>query len=917
MICCLLSFGENVSPDNARNNPGVVQRQIVSSGPQQGLFQELFESSPDALVATGPAGVILEVNGQFERLFGYHRREVVGENVSVLMPERFRGGHAEHLRSYLAAPRLRPMGVGLELYARRKDGTEFPVDIMLNALHMGPEPIVLAVVRDVSERKRLEAERDQQAALNREQAALLEVAHDAIMVRDLESRITFWNRGAEVRYGWSREEALGNVTHTLLETTFPQPFHEVEAQLRGQGYWEGELVHSTKDKRRITVASRQVLQRDHAGRPTAILEINNDITERRRAQDALQLSEERLRAMVESVKDYAIFILDPRGYVTSWNAGAERIKGYRTDEIVGQHFSKFYLQEDIDRGKPDHELKIAAATGRFEDEGWRLRKDGSRFWANVIVSALRDSAGNLRGFSKVTRDFTERKQAEEALLLQVTNTLVSNLDISRLLAAISASIRQVASYDYCGLTLFDVSSGQLRIHTLEAPSGRKVPPDGTPIAISGSPAGWAFTSREPIVLNHVAQQGDDFSPADLKRLTDLDIHCACWIPLINRGRPLGTLMVGKIAEAPFTEKDVRLLSHVGAQIAIAIDNAETYRQVTEARERLQEEKAYLEEELRTEYDFEEIVGESHALKRVLKQVETVAPTDATVLILGETGTGKELIARAIHSLSGRRERTFVRLSCAAIPGGLLESELFGHEKGAFTGAITQKIGRLELAHRGTLFLDEVGDIPLELQPKLLRALQEKEFERLGSTRTIPVDVRLIAATNRDLAAMVQAREFRSDLFYRLKVFPIEIPPLRMRSDDIPILVHHFVAKHARRMNRVIETIPAEAMQALQRWRWPGNVRELENLLERAVILSNGPVLRVPLSELTTPEAAEFPAGPAASSSLEATEREHILKVLRETQGLIAGPEGAAARLGLKRTTLNSKMRKLGISRQDV
>ncbi len=759
---------------------------IESSGV---LFQELFESSPDALVVTGAGGVILEVNGQFEKVFGYSRSEIAGQNVGILVPERFRSSHAAHLRNYFAEPRLRPMGQGLELYARRKDGTEFPADIMLNSLHMGAEQVGLAVVRD--------------------------------------------------------------------------------------------------------------------------------ITARKQAQEALQLSEERLRAMVESVKDYAIFTLDPQGYVTSWNPGAERIKGYRAGEIIGQHFSKFYLQEDLDRGKPDYELKVAAATGRFEDEGWRLRKDGSRFWANVIISPLRDSAGNLRGFSKVTRDFTERKQAEEALLLQVTNTLVTNLDIGRLMAAVSASIRQVASYDYAGLALFDSSTGQLRIHALESPSGRKQSPDGTPIALSGSPAGQAFNTREPVVLNHIRQEADNFDAEHIKRLTDLGVSSACWLPLINRGRPLGTLMLGKLVESAFTDKDVRLLSHVAGQIAIAIDNAETYRQVIEARERLREEKAYLEEELRTEYDFEEIVGESNALKRVLKQIETVAPTDATVLILGETGTGKELVARAIHSLSSRRDRTFVKLNCAAIPSGLLESELFGHEKGAFTGAISQKIGRLELAHRGTLFLDEVGDIPLELQPKLLRALQEKEFERLGSTRTIPVDVRLIAATNRDLAAMVQAREFRSDLFYRLKVFPIEVPPLRTRADDIPILVHHFVSRHARRMNKVIETIPPETMRALERWSWPGNIRELENLLERAVILSNGPVLRVPLAELTLPESPEPAQGPEALASLEATEREHIIKVLRETKGVIAGRDGAAARLGLKRTTLNSKMRKLKISRHDI
>jgi formate hydrogenlyase transcriptional activator len=768
-----------------------VRQQVAGSHSDQALFEALFEASPDALVALAPNGSIAEVNAQFEKVFGYKRDEVLGENVSLLVPERFRGAHGAYVRGYFVQPRLRPMGAGMELYGRRKDGSEFPVDIMLNMLALGQRVLVLAVVRDISERKE--------------------------------------------------------------------------------------------------------------------------------AQAALRLSEERLRALVESVRDYAIFTLDPEGKIMSWNPGAERIKGYRGEEIIGQHFSKFYLQEDLDRGKPDYELQIAAATGRFEDEGWRIRKDGSRFWANVIISALRDSDGRLRGFSKVTRDFTERKQAEEALLLQVTNALVSNLDIHRLLAAVSASIRQVAAYDYSGLMLFDGSIGQLRMHMLEAPSGRKLPPEGTTIAIATSPAGRAFSTREPVVMNHLGREEEErYGVADIKRLKDMAIKVACWVPLINRGRPLGTLGVAKLTEDPFTDKDVRLLSHVAGQIAIAIDNAETYRQVIEARERLKEEKAYLEEELRTEYNFEEIVGESTALKRVLKQVETVAPTDATVLILGETGTGKELIARAIHALSGRHDRTFVKLNCAAIPSGLLESELFGHEKGAFTGAISQKVGRLELAHRGTLFLDEVGDIPLELQPKLLRALQEKEFERLGSTRTIPVDVRLIAATNRDLAAMVNAREFRSDLFYRLKVFPIELPPLRMRAEDIPILVHHFVSRHARRMNKVIENIPPEAMQALQRWTWPGNIRELENLLERAVILSNGPTLRVPLAELASPTAQKAASAETVeSSSLEATEREHILKVLRETQGVISGPDGAAARLGLKRTTLNSKMRKLGISRHDI
>jgi PAS domain S-box-containing protein len=350
----------------------------------------------------------------------------------------------------------------------------------------------------------------------------------------------------------------------------------------------------------------------------------------------------------------------------------------------------------------------------------------------------------------------------------------------------------------------------------------------------------------------------------------------------------------------------------GPVVLSVIRDLSQKKEAEEALRRSEEEKRYLEEELITTHHFEEIVGESSGLKRVLKHVETVAPTDATVLILGETGTGKELIARAIHNLSPRRDRAFVKLNCSAIPAGLLESELFGHEKGAFTGAIAQKIGRLELAHLGTLFLDEIGDLPLELQPKILRALQEKEFERLGSTRTIPVNVRLVAATNRNLAKMVEQREFRSDLYYRLRVFPVEVPPLRERLEDIPLLVKYFVNQHARHMNRLIKTIPPKTMEALTHWRWPGNVRELENFMERAVILSPGPVLRAPLAELEL--SAEPDNGPTAN--LHDAEREHILRVLREAKGMISGRGGAAERLGLKRTTLNSKLKKLGIKRSD-
>jgi formate hydrogenlyase transcriptional activator len=383
------------------------------------------------------------------------------------------------------------------------------------------------------------------------------------------------------------------------------------------------------------------------------------------------------------------------------------------------------------------------------------------------------------------------------------------------------------------------------------------------------------------------------------------------VPLIAHDRKLGFLGVGSFREDAFSEADQELLGHIANQIAIAVENALAYREIETLKNKLASEKLYLEDEIRTEHNFEELIGESQTFRRILKQVETVAPTDSTVLICGETGTGKELIARAIHDLSARRERTLVKINCAAIPTGLLESELFGHEKGAFTGAISQRIGRFELANRGTLFLDEVGDIPPELQPKLLRVLQEQEFERLGSTRTQKVDVRLIAATNCDLEQMVADKKYRSDLYYRLNVFPITIPALRQRREDIPVLARFFTQKYARRLKKQITAIPAEAMAALTSYQWPGNVRELEHFIERAVILTKGSDLEISLAELKSSE----PAATTELTTLHEAEREHILRALEETNWVVGGQGGAAARLGMKRTTLQSKMQKLGISRQ--
>jgi formate hydrogenlyase transcriptional activator len=497
----------------------------------------------------------------------------------------------------------------------------------------------------------------------------------------------------------------------------------------------------------------------------------------------------------------------------------------------------------------------------------------------------------------------QRESDRLKLLLDMTNTLVSNLELRDLLRAVAASIRQVMHFDGVAVWLPDAEQIQLRQLAVDLPESKGFLTEDFVQPVEGSPIGRVFTTGKSAAVNVTNEQTPEARAEGLKSIYAL--------PLISRSRTLGVLALARRDENAFSPEAVDFLVRAAGQVAIAIENALAFREIAELRDKLAEEKFYLQDEIRTEHNFEEIIGDSATLKHVLQQVETVARTDSTVMILGETGTGKELIARAIHHLSSRRDRSLVKLNCAAIPTGLLESELFGHEKGAFTGAIAQKIGRVELANKGTLFLDEVGDIPLELQPKLLRVLQEQEFERLGGTRTIQVDARLVVATNRDLDKMVAQREFRQDLFYRLNVFPIQVPPLRERAADIPLLVNFFVNKHAKRMGKRIERVPTETMRALSRWHWPGNVRELENVIERALILSHGPVLNVSLAELK----GGGPAPPSTKvQTLEASEREIILGALREANGVIAN---AAGKLGMKRTTLNSKMRKLHISRSDL
>jgi formate hydrogenlyase transcriptional activator len=750
----------------------------------QAALENLFEVSPDAIFVTDSNGIIRGANPRATELFGYTQAELYDQPIEILVPARFRRDHPSHRENYNAHPRARQMGAAMNLFGLRKDGTEFPVDIMLKPITSEAGPLVLSFVRDV--------------------------------------------------------------------------------------------------------------------------------TEQRAAQEAMRRNDQQLRSMIDAVQDYAIYTLDRDGNIVTWNSGAQRLKQYTADEILGKNFSRFFTQEDLNKGRPAQILRSTAQRGKSEEEGWRVRKDGSRFWAHALVTAIHDSTGALAGFAKVTRDMTESKQAQETMIAELSSLLLANMDISKLLGAFSASIGKMVPHDLATLGLYEEATGKLRVQILS--STGEMPSSGSEILLDpdASPAGRAFRTRQALILNRMDRW--PFAPESVHHMTSMGMQSGLWVPIIHRERILGALAIASRKESAFVQHDAEVLGELAGQMAMAVNNALAFKQIAELRDRLSQEKEYLESEINLENRYEDIVGESKGLRRVLREIETVAPTDATVLIQGESGTGKELLARAIHRLSPRVDRTFIKLNCAAIPAGLIESELFGHEKGAFTGALNRKSGRLELAHDGTLFLDEIGELPLDLQPKLLRALQEREIERLGGTRPIPVNIRLIAATNRDLARMVAEKTFRADLYYRLKVFPVFAPPLRERGDDIPILVRHFVSKHSRRLGKSIQSIPTETMDAFLRWSWPGNIRELENFLERAVILTRGSVLFAPLAELESPE--ELQAEIAQNPTLHAAERDHILRVLRETRGQIGGDDGAAARLGLKRTTLNSKLKKLGIARSD-
>jgi formate hydrogenlyase transcriptional activator len=642
--------------------------------------------------------------------------------------------------------------------------------------------------------------------------------------------------------------------------------------------------------------------------PRFLMAVAEVITDHKNAKEALRESERRLHAILDNSPN-KIFLKDPEGRDLLASREVERSPHIRPEQSSSNSKEAFAVEQAVEFQASDLQVLHSGAPMNFEVVV--LHDDGPH--TSILHKfPLHDEQGKIYAIGSIVTDITEQRQLQNEVERQrdhlrfvwdLNHSFASNLDLSQLFHSVSAGLRSAMRPDATVLALPELETEEIRIHAIDFPEGKGFLKAGIVYPVERSLAGRALRTANPFLFDSLPSW---LEPKEQALLAREDLKSGCAIPLIRGGAVLGVLSLVCLRENAFTQQDLNLLGQLTDQIAVAVEKAR-YHQV-ESRAKLAKESVDLEPEGRPQSHFSEIVGESRPLKRVLTQVETVAMTTSAVLILGETGTGKELIAQAIHRISSRRDHALVRTDCASIPAGLLESELFGHEKGAFTGAIARGIGRIELADRGTLFLDEVGDIPLELQSKLLRVLQEQEFERLGSTRTIRINFRLVAATNRDLAQMVERGRFRRDLYYRLNVFPIEVPPLRERPEDIPLLVWHFTKKYAQRMNKRIKNIRAQDMEALTHYDWPGNIRELQNVIERSVVLSPDAVLHSSLADQKPVTKDDRP------QTLADAEREHILRSLRATDWVIGGPHGAATQLGVRRTTLLYKMQRLGISR---
>jgi formate hydrogenlyase transcriptional activator len=802
---------------------------------------------------------------------------------------------------------------------------------------------LLAVSRDVTEHKQNEKglrEAHSQVAQSEERwRSVFENSAIGVALTDLNGRFLATNPVYQKMVGYSEEELRALSFLDITDADYRDANGALIAELQegSRQQFQIEKQYRRKDGSLFWVRNNVSLVPDTGNGPPLIMALCEDIMERKGAEEALQKNEERVRLILDSAAE-GIFGCDPEGTCLFCNPAAVRLLGYDDpSELLGKNMHALdHHTRANGRPYPIEECPIYIGLqngqGVHRDDEVYWRKDGTcfpvEFWSHPTVRKSR-TIGAVVTFV----DITERKQAEEALrkneqlkrsLLDINNAIITNLTEEALLRSISEAVRPFIHFDRCAITLYAPQTDTFRFLAVEGVLHSDYFQTGLEVGRAETSAGWVFDHQQPLLRNLEEEQ----QFANEKRLWAEGLRWLCVVPLILRGQSIGTLSVVSREKDPYSEDDAQFLQGVAIQVALAIENMKFYEEIATLKARLERENVYLREEIRTEHNFEEIVGNSPALLAVLRAVEQVAPTDSTVLIYGETGTGKELIARAIHNRSARKDRALVSVNCSAISAGLVESELFGHLKGAFTGAIERRIGRFELANSGTIFLDEVGELPLETQVKLLRVLQEQEFEPVGSSRTQRVDVRVVAATNRNLQEMVEAGRFRSDLFYRLNVFPLQLPPLRERRSDIPQLVALCVSRFAKRFGKKVEDVSQETMATLMNYPWSGNIRELQNVIERAVILSPGPTLRldkdlVPLvvsggrpetAEITAQEAEPASPSPSRLPTLEEVERSHIQVALKQADGVVDGPKGAAKILNLHPNTLRHRMTKLGIKR---
>lgn len=894
----------------------------------------ILDSAAEAICGCDSLGTCLFANYSAARILGYHDpAELLGKNMHALEHHTRKDGSPypiEECPIYIGFQKGEDVHRDDEIYWR-KDGTSFPVEFWSHVvIREGRTLGAVITFIDITERKRAEeairnSEREFRTAIEAIPAFVVSALPDGTVDFLSQSLLDYTGVDREQWLGWGWR----NIAHP---EDVDRAVNKWRMALAAGEPMEVEVRYRRADGEYRWYLGRQVPLRDDKGNIVKWYGTLHDIEDRKRAEEALRKSEERWRSVYEN-SAVGVALTDLNGRFLAVNRAYEKMLGYTEGELRKLTFLAITEENYRDANwKLIGEL-LEGKRQQFQIEKQYRHKDGTLRWVSNNVSLVPGTESVPRFIMALSEDITQRKKAEAALrkseeknriLLRINNAIITSLTQQVLLHSISEALRPVFPFDRCAITLYQPEKDSFRFLAVEGELHSHYFQTGLEFSRDETCGSWVFENLRALVRRDLEKEQE--YPNE-RRLVTEGIRSMCVVPLAFQGKCIGLLSLVSQQNDRYSDEDAMFLQEVASQVTLAIQNMQSYQQIESLKARLEKENIYLREELRTEHNFEEIVGNSPAVLRALGAVDQVASTDATVLIYGETGTGKELVARAIHHRSARNSRALVNVNCSAISAGLVESELFGHMKGAFTGALERRIGRFELAHNGTIFLDEIGELSLETQVKLLRVLQEHEFEPVGSSHPVRVDVRVIAATNRNLREAMQAGLFRSDLFYRLNVFPIELPPLRERRSDIPQLVTFYVSRFSKRFGKKIDGVSRESMEKLMNYRWPGNIRELQNVIERAVILSVDPTLRLdhdlmPVAASTksveTPikDVSEQPLADLKSLSplptLEEVDRNHILTALQHAGGVVDGPKGAARILNLHPNTLRHRMSKLGI-----